>query len=183
MASPSESKSDLAWLAFAYVSGELAHAEAEAFERRLAQDQAAREAVAEAVALIGAVAAFPPETLPLMRARRRLTRRWLAAGAAVAASLAVVVGLSSRGPKPPIAVAVVASPRAGVDPAGTVALAWSGLHQEFEPDQEGSDDLSAWLNEAEPVTVETESVADRGLPGWLVEAAALGDHPSPSQEN
>ncbi len=59
MALPSESKSDLAWLAFVYVSGELTHAEAEAFERRLAQDQAAREAVAEAVALIGAVAALP----------------------------------------------------------------------------------------------------------------------------
>jgi hypothetical protein len=183
MALPSEPKSDLAWFAFAYVSGELTHAEAEAFERRLAQDQAAREAVAEAVALIGAVAAVPPETLPLPSTRRRWPRRWLAAGVAAAASLAVVVGLSRRGPTPPIVVAVVAPPRAGADPAGTVALAWSGLRQEFDREEEGSDERIAGLDEPEPLAVEPESVADRGLPGWLVEAAALGDHASRPEEN
>jgi hypothetical protein len=80
-------------------------------------------------------------------------------------------------------VAVVAPPRDGIDPARTVALAWSGLRQEFDRETEGSDDLIAWRDEPEPVAVEPESVADRSLPGWLVEAAALGDHSSPAKEN
>ena len=53
---PSEAKSDLPWLAFRYVAGELAGDEAAAFERRLDTDQGAREAVAEVVELSGAVA-------------------------------------------------------------------------------------------------------------------------------
>jgi len=46
---------DLSWLAFQYVAGELTGAELAAFEQRLEQDQAAREAVAEMVELTTAV--------------------------------------------------------------------------------------------------------------------------------
>ena len=42
----------LSWLAFQYVSEELPSAEAAAFEERLVADQAAREAVAEAMLLL-----------------------------------------------------------------------------------------------------------------------------------
>jgi hypothetical protein len=176
---PSEPWSDLSWLAFAYVSGELFDDAAVAFERRLAQDQSAREAVAEAVALVGAVAALPPETLPI--SRRTGFRPWLAVGAAAAACLALVIGLSRRGPMP--VVPAVAPAQAGLDPAEKVALAWSGLRQELDAEPDASDDLVAWLEEPELVADEPESVADHGLPGWLVEAAALGERASGPKEN
>src|SRR5437764_4396286 len=48
---------DLDWLAFCYAAGELGSAEAEFFEARLADDQAAREALARAVELTQTVAA------------------------------------------------------------------------------------------------------------------------------
>ena len=64
MASESRARpdSDLSWLAFRYVAGEMDRDEAEAFESRLDQDQSAREAVAEAVALAGAIARLEPAT-------------------------------------------------------------------------------------------------------------------------
>lgn len=46
---------DLAWLALQYICDELAADEHEAFERRLAEDQTAREAVAEAVEQCAAI--------------------------------------------------------------------------------------------------------------------------------
>jgi hypothetical protein len=48
---------DLDWLAFCYAAGELDAADAEQFEARLADDQAAREALARAVELTQTVAA------------------------------------------------------------------------------------------------------------------------------
>lgn len=48
---------DLDWLAFCYAAGDLDVAEAEQFEARLADDQAAREALARAVELTQTVAA------------------------------------------------------------------------------------------------------------------------------
>lgn len=53
----SEQQNELDWLAFQYVAGELDAAEAEHFELRLADDQAAREAVACAVEWTQVVAA------------------------------------------------------------------------------------------------------------------------------
>lgn len=47
----------LPWQAFCYLAGDLDPAEAAAFEARLADDQAAREAVAQAVELVQAIAA------------------------------------------------------------------------------------------------------------------------------
>src|SRR5207247_1595634 len=48
---------DLGWLAFCYAAGELDAAQTEHFEARLADDQAAREALARAVELTQTVAA------------------------------------------------------------------------------------------------------------------------------
>ena len=56
---------DLDLLAFRYIAGELTPAESEAFEQRLADDQAAREAVARAVDLAQAVASVPADIVPL----------------------------------------------------------------------------------------------------------------------
>lgn len=58
---------ELAWLAFRYITGELAAAEAAEFEVRLESDQAAREAVAAMVELTAAVEiASHGERLPLI---------------------------------------------------------------------------------------------------------------------
>jgi len=56
----SESPDSLDWLAFRYIAGEMTVAESTVFEERLGSDQAAREAVAAAVELVGALAACDP---------------------------------------------------------------------------------------------------------------------------
>src|SRR4051812_46731911 len=89
--------SDVSWLAFRYVSGEMGRDEAEAFEGRLDQDQGAREAVAEAVALAAAVAQVEPAVLRMTRRRVARVMAVLAVGAAAAASLVwLITGV--RGP-------------------------------------------------------------------------------------
>src|SRR3982751_6411866 len=77
---------DLAWLAFRYVAGDLGEAQAAVFERRLGDDQAAREAVAEAVLLAGAVARAGAE------ARRDASWRYRVV-LALPATLLVTAGL------------------------------------------------------------------------------------------
>src|SRR4051794_39341070 len=109
---------DTPWLAFRYVSGEMGPEEAEAFERRLDEDQGAREAVAEAVALAGAVRArsplhpagrAPPAARPpWIRLRRHPVLAGL--GLAAAASLAGIL----------VAVPRARSSRDGAEPASTV---------------------------------------------------------------
>jgi hypothetical protein len=80
------SNDDLHWLAFRYVCGEMAAGEEDAFERRLAADQLAREAVAEAVEI--------HEGIRLVsRRRRRFAHRPLVAWLAAAACLLLALGL------------------------------------------------------------------------------------------
>jgi hypothetical protein len=74
---------ELEWLAFRYISNELPADEVELFEQRLAHDQAAREAVAQAVQLSLAVAGAGGGVAPLRRPAYRTIVRWLAAAAAV----------------------------------------------------------------------------------------------------
>jgi len=104
-----ECQSELDWSAFCYAAGEMSPAEATAFEDRLADSQPAREALARAVELAGAVAAaetLEPVVLagagPVYLGRslwgRRLT--WMAVGAAASLLVAAVIsgplsGLSS----------------------------------------------------------------------------------------
>ncbi len=80
-----ETFEDLDWLSFRYIAGELPPEEADAFESRLAADQAAREAVARSVhlsrALTAALQAAPTDGLTVSAAacRRRTNRaaRWM----------------------------------------------------------------------------------------------------------
>lgn len=90
--------SDLDWLAFRYIANELPVAEREAFELRLADDQAACEALARAVELadtIQAAESLSPvaSSPPAVHWKTRLS--WLAAGATAAA---VLIGLVFVGP-------------------------------------------------------------------------------------
>ncbi|MGC3969424.1 MAG: hypothetical protein QM775_19315 [Pirellulales bacterium] len=89
---------DLTWSAYQYAAGELDAAAAAAFEERLAVDQSAREALAEAVSLSEAVCAAY-EQLPasyVMPASRvaapadsRLVVGWLATATAACIALAM----------------------------------------------------------------------------------------------
>ncbi len=159
----------LAWLAFRYAAGEFGADDSAAFERRLDADQSAREAVAEAVLLCGVVARAAPSARP-----RRLAAPLLGLAAA---TLVVAVGPWLGRPAPRARGVGLAVRTCGV-PAGSVALAWSGMRQDDPP----PDDLIAWLDDpaAGPNPAATgPDDAPEALPPWLLEAASLPDRDAP----
>lgn len=176
-------ETDLHWLAFRYVCGELTGDESVAMEARLAHDQAAREAVAEAVELVGAVglaaSSARPSILPMPPARTHRIGVW-AIPAAAAACLALAFGLNSLGHRKadsgPLA---TASARMGSTTTRDVALAWSGLRRE-----EGihPNDQPAWPAETSVIAeLELSPLAEEGEsspPSWLVAAASLRETPA-----
>lgn len=130
-----ESQSELDWSAFCYAAGDLAPAEAAAFEQRLADEQPAREALARAVELTQAVAAAETlEPVVVVHTGRSLWGRsqwgrrlaWMAVGSAASLLIAAVVGTAWR--------------EAGsAVPAGTgeLAAAWSQTRQELSSASDG----------------------------------------------
>jgi hypothetical protein len=177
--------SDLFLLAVRYIAGELPDDELAAFESRLEHDQAAREAVAQAVELAGAVARLPaatPDLLPTIPPRKR----WQRVGAlAAAACLAVAAGVVLRPrhePHPSPAIPSAGAPA----PAESVVLAWSGLRQSGEIDLVSHSELLAWLDEpagpplADVLVPEPGGTEEEGLPLWLLEATSLRE-PSPRE--
>jgi hypothetical protein len=184
---PENAGDELAWLAFRFIAGEMTADESRAFEARLADDQAAREAVAEAVELFHAVcAAEAAEPICVAaKAQTTWTQRiaWVASGA-VAAAIVVLVGLNlgsltrrlPSGNEPAIA---------AISPA--LADAWSAVRSDLTGGDEvaperlvsTSDDLSdEGLNDEhvgsfaseftdEQLTLATET------PSWMT-AAVLG---------
>lgn len=161
---------ELDWLAFQYVIGELSEADRVAFELRLEDDQAAREAVARAVELSAAILVHPsafqhPAVAGLASAAPRGSIRKMAAWVGALAA-AVLVGLALW-PKPTL------PPAHGVGESD-VALAWNQLRQAEEavtPTIEPADDIeSDWMVDDE---VDDEPVA--APPSWLVAGVALAD--------
>jgi anti-sigma factor RsiW len=177
---------DLCWLALRYVSGELDRDQAEAFERRLDQDQAAREAVAEAVALAGAIAALPPagpSILPMPKARRPFRAVVAILGLAAAACLAWLFA-GPHGPPAPSPAPEDEVAAGAIKPSASVTLAWSKLQQEGAGEDVEANELLAWNGavpgtpEAEVAsTAESEEASDHGLPLWLLDAASLAGRP------
>jgi anti-sigma-K factor RskA len=172
---PQAPDDDLAWLAFRYVAGELNPDESAAFEHRLDRDQPAREAVAEAVALMAGVVHAAPalRSTPLWRSRlRRAAVVVLASAACLALAVAPrLVKFRSRGD-----VTDVRTPAPATGSA--VALAWSGLQQEAAETLR-PDDSTAALDDLDADTLTPiETTADagdlvEGVPNWLVEAVSL----------
>src|SRR6476660_2205915 len=121
--------SELQWLAFRYIFGEMTADEAAEFEVRLDHDQTAREAVAESVALAGAIRrGEQPSSVILVRRGR--TRNWLVAGA-VAAGVALAGGWFLLGSRKDLS----SEARHSTTPFdGAVALTWSGLRHADEDD-------------------------------------------------
>ena len=161
---------ELCWTALRYVCGELDADESGAFEQRLDQDQAAREAVAEAVELAGAVARLKPSAVSILAPPRhagvRSFSRWAAlAAASVLVTLVVRSVWISAGPGD-------ARPSA----PSAVALAWSGVHE----GEDETDSLLAWLDTT-PTPIDTHLAApldspenaEAGVPDWMLAAASL----------
>jgi hypothetical protein len=157
---PLEPEPDLHWTAFLYISGDLPADEATSFEARLADDQEARDAVAEAVELAGALAIVGAESRP--RRRSKLRRAFVAASVLAAAAC----------------VALAFSPRSGPTgqdrlDASEVALAWSSLR--------GGPDIGQ-VAEIE-IESEVEPSTDRALPSWLLSAASAPLDDEPREED
>lgn len=96
-------QSEILWLAFRYVADELSTDEVTAFEQRLADDQLAREAVAQATLLWQAAGMPKHQNVPAERERRVWLRPagWLtvaiaAAVAGIALSFAIFRGRTIR---------------------------------------------------------------------------------------
>lgn len=158
---------DRPWTAFRYVAGELTPDEAAAFEALLDHDQNAREAVADAVELAGAIALIGDPVVSIStRSRHRAARAvaWVAAG--IAAGLLLGFGFDRlvlhppTGPRPRIAAEVVST--------------WSDLrHHADDPDalrmQLALNDDSADL----AATLALEPNGEGEVPSWMTELASL----------
>jgi hypothetical protein len=96
---------DLLWTAYRYSAGELSAAESLRFEEQLATDQAAREALASAVALSETVCAIEREVAPsrpIVMPATTTRRSWLqpAGWVTVAAAACLALTFAWRGPAP-----------------------------------------------------------------------------------
>ena len=172
-----EPETDLPWTAFLYVSGDLSPEHSSSFEQALLDDQDAREAVAVAVELLGALSIVGAE---FPRTRRVIGRRRLfgisALSAAACLALAFLPTLRATRPGP-------------ADPSET-ALAWSNLRGEPDADWPSFGVESSPTVSAETITaaveVEEEEVdasTDRALPSWLLSAASVPPPVAPRRED
>jgi hypothetical protein len=175
----------LDWLAFRYLVDELTVAEVEQFERQLAGDQAAREAVARAVRLVELIGRAeqlgPPVSCHVATAADRGGRgvwRWVLWG--VAAGLCGVL-LYPRLAAPPKAGPGARSPAAMErERAGELALAWCQVREGWNVTFD--DEVAAPLDVAESSRgpagdrflhdQSTDEVAPIATPSWMLDAVA-----------
>jgi len=152
---------ELDWLAFRYIANEMTAIEADSFESRLADDQAAREAVARAVELAQAVACVPTSIILFQATHRALANtsrpyfgrrplRWIAAAAAVVLGVVGVQVFKGSSENSKLA-KVWAKIRIGSE---VLDLSEHDLIAESEESLETSDELT--------------------VPGWMIEAVGGG---------
>lgn len=164
---------ELAWLAFRYVAGELSDADADLFEDRLADDQTAREAVAEAVSLFHTVCAAeatqPLHAVSRGAGARRITqtivwRTALAISAAVLLALTVSLNPFTSETSPST------QNLAAVTPA--LADAWSTVRRDFVNDENAAHSVAASLvlTEAELALAEDDLTISTDAPSWMTAA-------------
>lgn len=175
----SASNDELHWLAFRYVAGELTADEESRFEERLADDQAAREAVEEVAELSDAIR-MTVDDFPTLPQRRSLIRRvsWVAATLAGLLLVALVYWWSplSSDSKTEDTTAEVPSepgvPAANDDEETSMAMAWSQLRAE-NADGLMASEVGKWV-QSETAASEADFVpggpATSEVPGWLLTA-------------
>jgi hypothetical protein len=182
-------QADLDWLAYQYVAGEMSAADQDAFEGRLATDQAARESVAAAVELVAACqAAFErrPVVKPIKTSPQRRTALRLAVlSAALAASITIAwLGqFQGRGSDPGLADRDTqdrGSSWVGSESSGgpQLAMIWADLGENMTPEIASVGETTA---EAAEVNGSAANGDDNDLvaPDWLM-AALLDDQASPT---
>jgi hypothetical protein len=181
---------DLDWLAFCYAAGDLDSTDAEVFEARLADDQAAREALARAVELTQTVAAaetqcgdfVTPATPSQLDWNRRLS--WMAVGG-LASLLLAILWSGFIGPT-----WHTAHNRLTANSRYQLAMAWNNTRSEFS----GINEAGLWLpvagNDADDETASGDvPIGDESLteaPSWMTAAVFSVRHdaesPKPSSE-
>jgi len=182
-----EATDRLHWQAFQYVSGELTASEAESFERRLADDQLAREAVAGAVEICEGVLAVGEEfavaaerVVPAARSSSWLRpAAWMALGAAACLAFVGTWYLFARGSGD----SPVAKEPAESKLRSEEALLWAEIRQEMELEELSPvDELPPFEDEEEEfAAVAPEKFDGQGAlqptrwepPGWMVAGAGL----------
>ena len=180
---------ELNWLAFRYVAGEMSADECAEFETRLADDQAAREAVASAVELTQTMACAAndscdiaaPEIVVRKRGRAVRGRRLLWVGLGAAACLTLVVLLRGVFDVRDIADSNSNPTRRARDSQPQqLALVWSQTRQVEESDVAADQDAD---EEATPVD-DAASADDRAmLPSWIVAAVTESEKsPRPDRD-
>jgi len=182
----SESPDSLDWLAARYVLDELTAADRDAFEERLADDQAARDAVVQATELVVAVAEFGRPAIGSHRSVRRLSRVGALAALSVLATTAALVAvlvlptdpqsddLARRSPEP--------SESSDAEDVDDVVALWSisRVHEMVGESDVASADLA-----------DSELIGGRGSydlnasgnslepPTWMMAAVSLESEPTP----
>jgi hypothetical protein len=162
---------DLDWLAFCYAAGELDAAETELFEARLADDQAAREALARAIELTQTVAAAETQCGDFVTVgsrtnldwNRRLS--WMAVGG-LASLLIAMLWSGFIGPT-----WHTAQSRLTANSRYQLAMAWNQARDEFADVREAGLWLPLAGNEADDYVANDmagDDVADS--PSWMMAA-------------
>ncbi|QDU63440.1 hypothetical protein Pan216_43200 [Planctomycetes bacterium Pan216] len=185
---------ELGWLAFRYISGELSAEEIDAFEKRLDIDQAARDAVAEAVELSDLVVAgfeldgasrqdASPATPREGGLRTGRTGRlgWTGAGiAAIAASLVVMISLVDRTSEPaPSKTGDGTFVSQGLPGGDALALAWNEVHAAGGSDLADADVFADPDSEVDGLDPGASTDLDNELPpDWLVVAISIHSNES-----
>lgn len=167
---PTSAQSDLLLLALRYAAGELSGAESAGFEKQLAADLDAQEALARAVRLASALGTRPPvgpvvvrpvRRRPVTTGRRRSA--WLAVLSSSAVAAAVLAALWEE--PGPTALTDDTTANAGV---GVMVADWVDVDLE-DGDLLSADDADLLLPEDEP------SIEDAGeiVPDWLLAAVEI----------
>ncbi len=174
-----EKTDDVNWTAFRYVANELAPAEASEFESRLGEDQAAREAVAQAVQHTSQIhASFEQQAVVGLASQERVwnqsaSRAFVLAGSCLTLLLAVMAIRFATQPSPDVAVRStdgLITGQGGADLSTELALAWAeAFDGDFEIESVSSnrnmDSLEGDISRAS-ITDDDALVA----PSWMLAA-------------
>jgi hypothetical protein len=157
----------LDWEAFRYITEEMTSVEIEAFEQRLATDQAAREAVAEAVELTQAIASCEHDSVSVATRERTPTRAarlaWMTLGAL--ACLMLITAVQTWKP----------NGNAPIDPPSAASNQLAELWSKARDESQEDDWQAGWFTESEDTTSldsakEHEDVT--AAPSWMLAAVS-----------